>query len=312
MFNVGVNPSDIAFKGNRAYVCNSNSYSIPNADSISVLDLTDNTVITNIFDPSFMGPYRIAIWHNSAYVCNSNSTTISVIDLDTNTVSHVIEGLNGPGGIVILGHFAYVTNYGVESGTGSDVRIVNLLDNSIVKIIETDLAPSAIKVSEDEKRLYVTCYADGNPNNGTLNILSVREQRVLRTITGFSGPFDLTVDMRYLYVTNFGSNNFAPFGTTVSVVDLKKFRIVNNIEIGIQPASITSDDKYVYVSTYNALYAGPNFTNLTYGLSSIVTIKKKSQKVIETKPVTFSVSSLKLHSDKLYLCHYAMNVVTFI
>lgn len=310
MFNVGVNPSDIAFVGNFAYVANSNNVSIPGADTISVIDIKTKLPVMTISDASFSGPYRLAVWRNYVYVCNSNSTTVSVIDTDTNTVAKIIDGLNGPGGITIVDDHAYVTNYGVKSGTGSDVRCVDLLTDQVIATISTDLAPSAIKVSADGKRLFVTCYVDGNPNTGTLNIISTRENRVLRVIPGLFGPFGLEVDEQYVYVTNFGSNNFAPYGRTVAVISLKKFRIVKEIEVGIQPAAIASSNKYLYVSTYNALYNGPNFSDLVYGMSSIVTIAKKSWKIIEVKPAMFSVSALKLHASNLYLGHYSLNVVT--
>lgn len=306
MFNVGVNPSDIIFIGKYGYVANSNNNGIAGSDTISVID-TESPIATTISDPSFNGPYRLATWKHYVIVCNSNTTTLSLIDTLSNTVTRVIDGLNGPGGIVVVGNIAYVTNYGVKSGTGSDVRVVDLSTNEVTATIATNLAPSAVKASADGKRLFVTCYVDGNPNTGTLEVISTREQRVLRTISGLFGPFALEVDNHHVYVTNFGSNNFTPYGTTVAVISLKSFRIIKQIEIGIQPAAITASEKYLYVSTYNSLYNGDA---LVYGLSSIATISKKSLKVKEIKPAMFSVSALRLHSDKLYLGHYSLNVVT--
>src|SRR3989338_2590814 len=113
---VGVNPAVIAITpDNRyGYVANNNNYAIPGQDCVTVLDLRTNLPITTIFDNSFDEPYRITINKagTKAYVANSGGSTISIIDIATNTVTGIITGFDGPSGIVIKGHRAYVNNYG--------------------------------------------------------------------------------------------------------------------------------------------------------------------------------------------------------
>ena len=147
-----------------------------------------------------------------------------------------------------------------------------------------------------------------------LNIVSTETNLVIGTISGFFGPFgiSLTKDGRYAYVSNFGSNDFAPFGTFVSIVDLKYRQIIRNIEVGIQPSGIIVGEKFAYVSTYNALYKGPGFTNLTYGEGSVSTIRLDDMKLIApTIPVGQTPSTLVLspNEGKLYLTNYSQNTV---
>ena len=328
-FNVGVNPANIAItpNGKYGYVANSNNYSIPGSDSVTVLDLKNGIPKLTIHDNSFVEPYRIAIDRCSkyAYVCNSGSPatitetgTVSIIDIKTNTVIGVIKGFDGPGGIVISKNIAYVTNYGapggVISGNGKTVSVVDLLQRKIIDTIVVDLAPAALALSSDNKFLYVIAYVDGKPGTGVLNVISTKTNTVINSITGFFGPYGiaLTKDGKYAYVTNFGSNDFAPYGTTVSVVDLNKNSIIKNIQVGIQPSGIAISKDFAYVSNYNTLYAKSNFQNLTAGEGTINVICLKCNKVISpTISIGQSPSTITLSPDnkKLYVCKYVQNTV---
>jgi len=330
IYNVGVNPSHIAITPNDkyAYVTNSNNYSIPGSDNVTVLNLHKGHAKLTIYDESFVEPYRIAIDNDGryAYVCNSGSPqsegelgTVSVINIFTNTVTKIITGFDGPGGIVLTKKFAYVTNYGApggkQSGNGNTVSVVNLKTKQIVDTIIVDQAPSSLILSPCHSYLYVINYTDGTPEKGTLNVICTRTNTVIKTITGFFGPFGIAIseDGRYGYVTNFGSNNFSPYGSTVSVVDLKKFRIIKNIETGIQPAGIAISRNFAYVSNYNALYAGSNYTNLTPGLGSISVICLEDNKIVGAAiPIGQCPSTLILSHDEknLYICNYVQNTVT--
>jgi DNA-binding beta-propeller fold protein YncE len=187
-----------------------------------------------------------------AYLCNSGSPstnllpgTISIIDIKTNTVIGVIEGFDGPGSIVISKHsIAYVNNYGasggVHSGNGKTVSVVDLNQRKIIDTIIVDQAPRALALSPCHKYLYVIAYVDDKPRTGKLNVISTKTNKIITTITGFFGPFGISVtkDSNFAFVTNFGSNDFAPYGTTVSVMDLNKYSIIKNIQVGIQPSRV--------------------------------------------------------------------------
>lgn len=224
--------------------------------------------------------------------------------------------------LITYDEFRYITQLygapgGVQSGNGTTISVVDLNIKQIIDTITIDLAPAALALSPCEKFLYVMCYVDGNPGTGTLNIICIRTHTVLTTIPGFFGPFGiaLTTDGCYAYVTNFGSNDFSPYGTTVSVVDLRKRRIIKNIEVGIQPSGIAVSKDFVYVSNYNTLYAKPNFQSLTAGEGTVNIISIKDNVVVgPTISVGQSSSTITLSPDgtKLYVCKYIQNTIAAI
>ena len=322
---VGLAPAGIALTPNNlfAYVANNNDDEIPNADSVSVLNLTNNTVLTTINDASFNQPYTVTInaAGTLAYVTNSNGATITIIDIATNTVTEVISGFDGPSGMAIMpsGNTAYVNNYGgpiAGSGFGTTVSVVNLNTNTIVDTITVGQAPASLAITPDGAFVYVINYVDGNPGTGTISIIQTSDNTVIGTIRGFSGPFAIAItpNGEYAYVTNFGSNNFAPIGATVSVVDISNNTVISTINVGIQPSgiAITSDGLYAYVTNYNTLY-GPDFTDLTAGLGTVNIIDIASNSVIPPtlavglSPANIAISS---NSNYAYVTNYTSNTVS--
>lgn len=328
--NVGVNPAGMAFTPDSkfAYVANSNNYGVTGEYTVSVLNLVNNTVKQTISDPSFNEPYAIAI--NSAgtkaYVANSNSSTVTIIDIATNTVSGVIGGFDGPSGIVINDqtNIAYVNNYGgpggVGSGNGTTVSVLDLTTNTITGVLTVGLAPADLALSRDNRFVYVINYVDGNPGTGTMSVINTSDNSVLLNVTtGLSGPFAIAItpNDKYAYITDFGSNNFDPIGTTVSVVDLATYQIATTVETGIQPSGVdvTPNGRLAYVTNYNTLYAGSNFTKLTAGDGTVNIIDTITNKVIA--PIILigrSPHGIYIAPDGkfAYVSNYTSNTVTVI
>lgn len=328
---VGDTPAGSAITpdGRFVYVANNNNDGIPNADSVSVIDVATNTVVTTIHDASFNEPYTITInaAGTKAYVTNSNSTTVTIINIATNTVIGTIGGFDGPSGFVITpdGTTAYVNNYGgpngVGSGNGTTVNVVDLATNTIVgPAITVGLAPAGLAVTPDGAFVYVINYVDGNPGTGTVTLIDTATNTLVgTTIPGFSGPFQIiiTSNGRYAYVTNFGSNNFSPVGTTVSVIDLRSNTVVATIKVGTQPSgiAITPNGRFVYVTNYNTLYLGPNFTNLTPGQGTIMIIDTCTHKVIcPLIVVGSSPANIVITPDgrRAYVSNYSANTVSVV
>lgn len=300
--NAGVNPAGMAITpDNRtAYVANVNNYGIMNEHAVSVINLKTNLVETTIRDPSFNELYTITLNAKAtkAYATNSNSSTVSIINTKTNQVSGVIDGFDGPSGMVIdyKRNIGYVNNYGgpdgVGSGNGKTVSVVDLNNNTIIDEIEVDQGPVALAIAANGKFVYVINYVDGKPGTGTLNIIQTDINEVIGTVTGLFGPFAiaLTPNGRLAYITNFGSNDFDPIGNTVSVVNLKKRQITATINLALQPSGIgiTPDGRFAYVTNYNTLYRKKNFVELTAGEGTVEIIDLAENKVI---PPTIVVGS---------------------
>lgn len=284
--NVGLNPAGIAITPNNqfAYVANNNENSVPGANTVSVLNLSNNTLALTITSTTFNQPYTVTLnaAGTKAYVTNSNYTTVSIIDVAANAVAGLITGFDGPSGFAITpdGQYAYVNNYGspegLSSGHGHTVNIVNLMNNTITGTINVDLAPAAIALTPNGQYLYVANYTNGDLGTGTVDVVDTTNNLVTTTILGFSGPFAIAItpDGSYAYVTNFGSNNFSPVGTTVNVIDLASNIVTATILVGIQPAgiAITPDGRFAYATNYNTIYNEPAYYNLLTAAQGTVNI----------------------------------------
>lgn len=328
--DVGVTPAGLAVTpdNNFAYVANNNNYGLTGSDSVSVLDLSTNLPLKTITGPSFNEPYTVTInpAGTKAYVTNSNSTTITIIDIATNTIIGTIGGFDGPSGMAITpaGNRAYVNNYGgpggAGSGFGTTVRVVDLDNNVIIgPPIVVGQAPAALAITPDGAFVYVVNYVDGNPNNGTISVIQTSNNTVVATIPNLSGPFAIAItpNGKFAYVTNFGSNNFYPFGTTVSVVDLNTNTIIDTINLAIQPSgiAITPDGRFVYATNYNTLYASPGFNDLTAGQGTVNIIDIATNTVI---PPTIAVGqspdavAISPNGEFAYVTNYTSNTVSVI
>lgn len=316
----GVSPSGIALTKDRAYVTCNNEYGIPGQDSVYVYDLKTNSVLARIYDPSFKQPYRIAIGRREriAYVMNSNGTTVTMIDIPKNKVIGLIDGFDGPSGMVIspCGKYGYVNNYGAgpRSGLGNTVNVVDLDKSKIIgPAITVGLAPAALAMSRKGDYVYVANYVNGNPDTGTVNVIRTMDDKVVDTIYGFFGPFSIVVSPcdEFLIVSDFGSNNFTPFGETVSKVDLRKRVIVDRITVGIQPAGLAFlNERYLLVANYNALYDG---TVLVPGKGTLDVIDTRFSKVVATIAVDETPDVIAVSQEgRIYLTSYVSNAIDVI
>lgn len=311
ILSTGVTPAGMALDHNQLYVANNNNLGLTGADNVTVVDFC-SCKTTTINDASFNQAYTITLSKTTAYVTNSNSSTITMIDRKTNTVSGVINGFDGPSGLVIFGGFGYVVNYGgpsgVGSGNGTTVSVFDLKTNLITQTITVPLAPSAIV--SDCKNVYVISYGNGLPGTGSLSRIDPVTNTVTNTITGFFGPFGIALSTKSAFITNFGSNNFSPFGTTVSQVCLKTFTIKKTITLGIQPSGICIYKCKLYVSNYNTLYADQNDSILVPGEGTVSIINLKNTKKIKTVKVGQSPGYIVAGNGKVYVSNFTSNTIS--
>ena len=141
----------------------------------------------------------------------------------------------------------------------------------------------------------------------------------LNAISGFSGPFAIAItpNGQYAYVTNFGSNNFSPVGTTVSIVGIVSNTIVATITLGIQPAgiAITPDGSFAYVSNYSTVYNGMDFSDLTSSQGTVNIIDLQTNTVIAPIiGVDFSPGAIAIspNGQFAYVSNYDSNTVSVI
>lgn len=228
---VGLAPASLAITPDGAFV-----YVINYVDgntgtgTISIIRTSDNTVVgPTIHD--FSGPFAIVITSNGkfAYVTNFGSnnfnpigTTVSVVDLTTNTITTTINLDIQPAGIAITpdGKYAYATNYNsLYSSTGSDfdlapgqgtVNIIDTATNTVIPpIIAVGQSPANVAISPDGEFAYVTNYTSGTVSvialqsfqivargsqirNRFLNFVDIVNQ-LTWTVTGTSLPINYSI-----------------------------------------------------------------------------------------------------------------------
>lgn len=195
---VGLAPASLAITPNGEFVYVLNYVTgNPDTGTISVIQTKDNTVVETI--PGFFGPFGIAITPNGkfAYVTNFGSnnfsplsggispevsgTTVSAVNLSTNTIEATITVGNQPAGVAITpdSRFAYVTNYNtfylgenftdLTAGEGT-VNIIDICTNTVLcRVLVVGASPSAIAISPNGTRAYVTNYTSNNVN--VINII---------------------------------------------------------------------------------------------------------------------------------------------
>jgi YVTN family beta-propeller protein len=323
--SVDTNPVYIAITPDNNFAYVANFYENTTTGTVSVINLKTNTVIKTISDPSFNQPYTVTLnaQGSKAYITNSNGSTITIIDTKTNTVTGLITGFDGPSGMVITpdGHTAYVNNYGGPSGVGSGnattVRIVDLDTNTIVgPAITVGLAPASLAITPDGAFVYVINYVTGDPNTGTISVIDTKTSTVVQTIAGLFGPYTIAIssDGNYAYISNFGSNNFTPFGNTVSVLDLKTNKIIKNITLGIQPSGIalTRTNAMIYVTNYNSIYQSTSFSS-TPGVGIVNIINAANNQVLCLEMVVGAAPSciaISPDGKRAYTTNYKNNSVT--
>ena len=244
---------------NSVYVVNTN------ANQVSVIDTTTNTVKATVAVGA--APFRIALdpGLNRAYVTNSGSNSMSVIDTTTNTVVSTITDprFDTPRGVAVdpTTHLVYVAIY---------------YDNQMLAVVDPTTSPAAISYTDSlESRPWAV---DVDPTThraypttlfgGTLSTVS--GTTVLSRLYAFGGPTQVTVDpfTKRAYVANSGN---------MSVVDISEDTpvVTGTLAAGSQPSdlAIDQDTRTFYVTNYDT--------------STVTVIGADSGTIVATLPVGY-------------------------
>lgn len=201
------------------------------ANSITIINLTTNTVVTSIPATS---PRGIAVSPNNARVLIANQVstapTATVFDASFNTPVRTFRvgatNAANPSGAAInpTGTTGYITNPGENRVTIVDP----VTPDSLATRIPVGIAPIGIAVTPDSGMVFVA-------NNGSDNVSVIHPvlNRVIATIAVGLDPFGVAVtpDGQYVYVTNQGSDN-------VYVISTATYQIVATIAVGTRPSGI--------------------------------------------------------------------------
>jgi YVTN family beta-propeller protein len=276
--------------------------------TVSVINGTTNTIVTNIS----VGKNPQAIIYNSAngliYTANTLSNTLSIINGTSNSsVGSIFVGAypgKNPTGITInpINNTIYVTNMGSNT-----VSVINGTTNVVIDNITiateqgggtggtTFFSPAGVAYNSDNNNLYVTNRGSDTLSviNGTTNALV--DEVSLDTIAPSSIIYNTANN--YIYVTNMGSN-------TVSVINGTTNTIVANIPVGLGPNGIA----------YNQNNGDVYVANSINGTISIVDGLENT--VVRTVPLGTGSNpngiSYDVNNDRLFVTNTNSSMVSVI
>ncbi len=272
-FRIALSPD-----GKKAYVANSNG------TTLTIIDTNQRVVIGTI--GGFDGPSGVAITANGKYayvnnyggpagVGSGNGTTVSLVDLVTNTIIQTITVGLAPAALTVSpdDKFVYVINYtDGNPGTGS-MSIIQRSNNTVIDTVLGLSGPFGIAVTPNGKYAYVTNFGSNNfaPFGNTVSVIELKQTR--------------------------------------QIVDTIEVGIQ---PAGI---AITANGQFAYVTNYNTLYAGPSFTDLTPGEGTVNIIDLFSNKVVSpTIAVGQSPNTVKIAPSGrfAYVTNFTSNTINVI
>jgi len=178
-----------------------------------------------------------------AYITNFGGTTVSVIDLTTNTVSNTIMVGLHPYGVSVTpdGSKAYIANYGENT-----VSVINTTIDTVIATIAVGSGPTGVCVSPDGSKVYVT---NGTNSANSISVINTTTNTVSTTINVGNSVYGvvLSPDGSKLYVTS-------GYGNTVSVINTQTNTVIATVTVDTNPYGIvvSPDGSKVFVAHYNA------------------------------------------------------------
>ncbi|HEV2520013.1 MAG TPA: YncE family protein [Thermoplasmata archaeon] len=246
---VGSDPVAVAYdSGNRyLYVANDIlSYGVNS--NLTVVNGSANTPIASI--PVGWNPLAVAYDNGNGYlyVANCQSNNLSVIDGATNQAVNSI-GLTSfyiscPDAVAYDSTNGYV--YVANSGS-NNVTVIDVADGWF-KLVGVGPAPVGIAYDHANGDIYVA-NAAYRQLSGSVTVIDGTTNKVVGSIPSGTEPSAVAYDPenRYVYVTNFGSNN-------LTVIDGTTNTVVGSIEVGSNPDGVAYDGAIgnLYVANYGS------------------------------------------------------------
>ncbi len=320
-----------------------------NIDSVDLLNINvvNDSTVTGIFNGNKSGFIKVITPNgtsfspvifsagsnykgNYGYIANYGNNTVSVINLDKDSVISTFNAGSGAKYTAISpdGSTAYISNY-----YGQSISVINTSNNIVKTTISIGVYADGLAVTPDGKKVFVT-----NSNNNTVTIIDVVKNLVVKTFS-INSPTGICFSSKnnVAYITNYNNS-------TISVVDITTNAILKTINVGSQPfsVSISPDGNLIYVvnsggNSISAINTNNNTlittiqvgTNPYYAAFSpdgnkayvtnqasntISVINTVSNKVIATIPGGSTPEGISCSSDgsKIYVTNYNDNSVSVI
>ena len=198
-------------------------------------------------------------------VGSGNGTTVSIVNLETNTIIGTITVGLAPSALAIApnGETLYVTNYVTGNPETGTISVIDTATNTVTNTIDGFSGPFAIVISHSGKHAYITNFGSNNftPFGNSVSIVKLSTNQIIDTITvGIQASgLAITPDDKLLFVSNYNTlyagssfTDLTPGEGTVNVINTKNKQIIATIAVGQSPSAIaiTSSGKHALVSNF--------------------------------------------------------------
>lgn len=260
----------------------------PGTCSVTVTDKKGDTAVVSI-----------RVLQQYAYVADYANNFVEAINLQTNTVEHVVPVGTNPQAIARSpqGDVLYVANAGSNT-----VSILDIATNTVIATIAEGGRPDAVAFSPDGSKVFVANYAAG-----TVGVIDTASRAVIATIPNMGArPGDLRVspDGSRLYVM--------PNDSTLRVADTTSNALINTIVLG---NAFWGGNSLVTNSSGTRAYVASSFASgvdvVDTGTGTVIADIPDAP-IISGTSFTPTTNTLAINSTgtKLYAAAYDSNVVT--
>ncbi|MDO6514445.1 YVTN family beta-propeller repeat protein [Neptuniibacter sp. 2_MG-2023] len=211
-----------------------------------------------------------ALYAETAYVSNEKDDTISIIDLDTMTVTDTINVGERPRGIILSKDNSKLYICASDSDT---VQVMDLATNQIIKELPSGEDPEQFALHPNNRHLYIS-----NEDDALVTIVDTETSEVLAQI-------DVGVEPEGMAVSPDGTMAVNTSETTNMVhwIDTEKHELVDNTLVDQRPRHVefSKDSKLLWASAEIG--------------ATVSVIDTASRKII--KKITFEIKGV--HKDKI-------------
>ncbi|MDP3261205.1 MAG: RHS repeat-associated core domain-containing protein [Thermodesulfovibrionales bacterium] len=202
---------------------------ILSAFSLIVFSLKDSVYSTTDTEGIALenNPYGIAINPNTdiAVVSNEKSDSVSIVNLNTQTVLSTISVGKKPRGVAIDRGLNLAV---IGNSHDNTISVIDLNTNKVTATIPVGKEPQGIAINQSTHRAYVT-----NHKDDAVSVIDLFSRENLGIIPVGNEPKDIAIDseLNLALVVNEKDYN-------LSVIDLKTYQITATVPVGQKPQAI--------------------------------------------------------------------------
>ena len=174
------------------------------------------------------------------YTICGESNSIVEYDLSQNRVSWEIETGSWPHSIDYCNKDGLIFVSNLEENCTNIIRVD---DYEIVETLLTPEYPTKVKVSNNEKFVYICESYLGSDENGFLDVFSIETFNHVARVEVGTSPIDLYEDEEYIYITNFTEGS-------ISIINKKRYYVEKTLYIGGMPKGILKHKNKLYIGDY--------------------------------------------------------------